>query len=215
MQLRVSETMSAFLEDGDEEAVRMVLREELAFRRAGCEPLLRSWSSSDLPAGRESGATMLVAFGGLQQRVGGGLGAGVPPHEFVTSCRRAGAKYVLFVRDAARAWYCRGLSTGAPGFAGVVAAVRAEVAVVKPARLVTIGSSMGGYAAVRAGIDLGAEIAIGFSPQVLRRLRGGRGAVTWRRRGGPWAEVTAVLPRLAGAPGPRGKSRRRPASHAV
>ena len=35
------------------------------------------------------------------------------------------------------------------------------------ARVITIGSSMGGYAAVRAGLALGAEVAVGFSPQVL------------------------------------------------
>ena len=63
MQAKVSAAMACFLEDQDTSRVRAVLREELAFRRAGCEPLLRSWSADE--AAVAVGSTMLVAFGGL------------------------------------------------------------------------------------------------------------------------------------------------------
>ena len=42
-----------------------------------------------------------------------------------------------------------------------------EIDAVAPAKVVTIGSSMGGYAAVRAGVALNADAALAFSPQVL------------------------------------------------
>lgn len=45
--------------------------------------------------------------------------------------------------------------------------VRAELLALRPARLVTIGASMGGYAAVRAGLALGASSVLAFGPQVF------------------------------------------------
>lgn len=117
---RLSLAMEGFLEDRDEDKVRRVLSEELAFRREGGDPLLRSWGADTPPAGE----TLVIAFGGLQQKLGGGVGTGMPPHEFVTSCRKAGASLSLFVRDAARSWYCRGVSTEAPTFDSLISALR-------------------------------------------------------------------------------------------
>ena len=52
-------------------------------------------------------------------------------------------------------------------FEEMVEVLRAEVATVRPHRLVLIGSSMGAYASLRAAIELNADVAVGFSPQVL------------------------------------------------
>ena len=49
----------------------------------------------------------------------------------------------------------------------MVATLRREIEHLQPSRVVTIGSSMGGYASVRAGIALNADVAVAFSPQVL------------------------------------------------
>ena len=62
-------------------------------------------------------------------------GGGLPPYEFVRSCRRAGAQFALFVRDPTRCWYCRGLGEGPPdlghgashSFEELVAVLRSEV----------------------------------------------------------------------------------------
>jgi len=105
----------------------------------------------------------------------------MPSHEFVASCRRAGIGRAVFVRDALRAWYLRGIgevdaadTAGgdcaigvSASFDGVVQRLALEVAALRPSRVVTIGSSMGGYAAVRAGLALNADAAVAFSPQVL------------------------------------------------
>ena len=45
--------------------------------------------------------------------------------------------------------------------------VRTELAVLKPTRVVTIGASMGAYAAIRAGLSLGAASILAFGPQVF------------------------------------------------
>ena len=149
-------------------AVRAVMRDAAAAhrRRAGAA-LARSWTPPLLrPA--TCGGTLVIAFAGADANLGGGIQGGVPSHEFVASCRRAGVQHAIFVRDAMRAWYVRGLGgSGGSTFDGALELLRAEVAAVRPARLVTMGSSMGGYAAARAGIALGADAAVAFSPQVL------------------------------------------------
>lgn len=183
------------MQAGDDGPLRRIISEEARLRRAQAAGLMRIYD--DVGGGSRGGAsrgaaegacdTMVIAFGGLQQRVGGGHGGGVPPYEFVRSCQRAGARHALFVRDPTRSWYLRGVSGddggasdvggvagarlraagGSWSFGGMVSALRAEVRRLRPRRVVTIGSSMGGYAAVRAGIELGVDLAIAFSPQVL------------------------------------------------
>ena len=136
--------------------------------------------SYDVGTSAAAGSTLVIAFGGLAGRLGGAGGvrvgdrhqeaghAGQPAHEFVAACRRAGVSHTLFCRDMQQAWYLRGTDDEPRGgFAAVIAALRKELDALRPARLVTLGASMGGYAAIRAGISLGAHVAIAFSPQVL------------------------------------------------
>ena len=88
-----------------------VLREEAAWRRSLGDAMMRSWQSPPKTP-RTQNATMIITFAGLQQRVGGGHGGGVAPHEFVKSCRKAGAEFALFARDQLRSWYLRGFRQG-------------------------------------------------------------------------------------------------------
>lgn len=148
--------------------------------------VVRSWS---VPC---AGETLLVAFAGADSALGGGPEGGLASHQFVRACEVAGVRHALFIRDALRSWYLRGLGSRPfgdggedeghvgddGGFAAVVTLLRREVAAVRPRRIVTIGSSMGGYAAVRAALELSSggagaggwdvpTTAIAFSPQVL------------------------------------------------
>ena len=70
--------------------------------------------------------------------------------------------------------------------------LRAELARVRPSRVVTIGASMGGYAAIRAGLALGAGAVLAFGPQVFINPSQ-RDAL-----GLPWMQYDAILRRLAG-----------------
>ena len=179
----VNSELHSFIRSGDEARFRHVLRTEVAHRRASGDGVMRSYEVG------AAGETLVIAFGGLQQHIGGGHGGGVAPYEFVRSCRRAGATHALFLRDATRSWYLRGVGgsrrqTGGDAcgdglddanapiedcstFDEMIGVLRAEVARIAPARVVTVGSSMGGYAAVRAGLALNAQLAVAFSPQVL------------------------------------------------
>lgn len=162
----IEDEVQNFMRTGDEARFLKVLRAEARHARAGMDVMLRSHDGEDASS---PATTMVLAFGGLQQQIGGGQAGGVPPFEFVRSCRKAGARHALFLRDPTRCWYCRGLGEGEGGhsFEAMVEVLRREVAAIRPSRLVTIGSSMGGYASVRAGLALNAHVAVSFSPQVL------------------------------------------------
>ena len=51
----------------------------------------------------------MIAFAGADAALGGGIQGGVPSHEFVRACRRAGVRRAIFVRDVLRAWYLQGV----------------------------------------------------------------------------------------------------------
>ena len=85
-------------------------------------------------------------------------------------CKKANLKYAVFVRDPTHCWFHRGLKAGVDpnsGFETVIDTLAAEVDLLKPRELVMMGASMGGYAAIRAGLQLKATSVIAFSPQVL------------------------------------------------
>merc|ERR1711965_966770 len=109
-------------------------------RRAGAA-LARSWTPPLLrPA--TCGGTLVIAFAGADANLGGGIQGGVPSHEFVASCRRAGVLHAIFVRDALRSWYLRGIGCeggeGGEGeggtFEDVVNLLAAEITALRPSR---------------------------------------------------------------------------------
>jgi len=169
------------------EDIRRVLRDSATRQRlrAG-SPLLRSWDDEDRerlvppqpPEQHEGGGTLLIAFSGADAALGGGANGGIPSHEFVRSCRKAGVQKAIFVRDVLKSWYLRGLGgAGGDCFDDIVTMLRAEIEAIMPSRVLTMGSSAGGYAAIRAAIALHADGAIAFAPQIaidpdLRRQRG-------------------------------------------
>ena len=177
----------------------------MATQDDGASWLYRSYEPSG--RGASTASTLIIAFGGLAGRLGGAGGTrqgdrhhevghtGVPAHEFVASCRRIGVAHALFCRDLRQAWYLRGTPEQPQGgWDAVLEALRLEIDLLRPERVVTLGSSMGtqppstppdranrrpdrrspwplalagGYAAIRSAVELGADTAIAFAPQVL------------------------------------------------
>ena len=105
--------------------------------------------------------TLVVAFGSL-----GGQ------HDFQAACRRTGVEHALFIRDVKQAWFLLGVDDiGERSFAATLSAVAAEMSALQPRRLVLLGTSMGGYAAVRTALELQQcdvdEISVlVFAPQI-------------------------------------------------
>jgi hypothetical protein len=109
------------------------------------------WMGRDEPS-----STLLIAFGGMDSAFG------MPPFEFLRVTGETRAKR-LFVRDLRGAWYHRGL-TGA-GLTEVRDFLEREIAACEAERVVMVGTSAGGYAALLFGTLLSASVVLSFSPQ--------------------------------------------------
>ena len=107
--------------------------------------------------------TMLVAFGGINSRIG------VTPYEFSSLTGRSGVKR-LYVRDLHQSWYHRGMPGHGDALMDVAAVISGVVARRRVERLVVVGTSAGGYAALVFGTLLGADVVLAFSPQTTLDL---------------------------------------------
>jgi hypothetical protein len=105
---------------------------------------------------------LAVAFGGIAMSVGG-----IPPFEFFRVLNEAGPAKKLLLRDRSQSWYHRGVDGLAGDIAGVEAAIRRIVEREQPRRLVMLGASAGGYAALLFGRLLGADEIHAFGPQTF------------------------------------------------
>jgi hypothetical protein len=111
---------------------------------------------------------LIIAFGGLAGVIGE-----IPPFEFMRILAPVDAK-TAFLRDEARSWYHRGVDEVGDDIDAVAEHLRSLAAQVE--RVVTIGVSAGGYAALLFAALISCE-AHAFSPQTfidpeLRRIHG-------------------------------------------
>lgn len=113
---------------------------------------------ADLEA--ESG-TLVVAFGGLA----GGLG--IPPFEFMAAIDSEFSVKRAFVRDRHALWYQRGVEGLGSNVGETAAGLRKLVHTADVGRVVFIGCSSGGYAALLFAALVGAHAVLAFSPQTL------------------------------------------------
>lgn len=105
---------------------------------------------------------LAVAFGGIAMSVGG-----IPPFEFFRVLNEAEPAKKLLLRDRSQSWYHRGVDGFADDIAGVEAAIRQIVEREQPRKLVMLGASAGGYAALLFGRLLGAAEIHAFGPQTF------------------------------------------------
>jgi hypothetical protein len=104
--------------------------------------------------------TLLIAFGGVAKKMGG-----TPPYEFKNLTENLRAQR-MFVKDPLQAWYQLGLPPKhGSNFAEASESLKLIVEASDINRLVTIGTSSGGYAAMAFGIELGADQVVAISPQ--------------------------------------------------
>ena len=162
----------ASMDAGDDMAkMKLLLSEECAARRSRLDGVAVSKSYSAEDEGSASKDVLMICFGGENDCFGGnGATEGVTHTAFLKLCKKANVKYAIFVRDATHCWYQRGLKAGIDpnqGFDSVIDELGKEIDLIKPREVVCMGSSMGGYAAIRAGLVLKASAIIAFSPQVL------------------------------------------------
>jgi len=115
----------------------------------------------------------------------GGIAAGIamPPFEFYRSANILDENKI-FIRDFAQCWYQDGL----PGISSDVYStshyLQRQIERIKPEKIVFVGNSMGGFAAILFATLIGKGEVIAFAPQtfispVLRLLHGD---IRWSRR---------------------------------
>lgn len=105
---------------------------------------------------------LVVVFGGLASSFGG-----TPPFEFLRVLNCAGPARKLFFRDDHQAWYHRGVRGVSNSIGGVEAEIRRVIGTMKPSKVVMLGSSAGGYAALLFGRRIGASEVHAFGPQTF------------------------------------------------
>ena len=148
---------------------------------------------------RPGASTLLVAFAGIGPR------DRPPTFSFLRAVGELHASAV-FVRDPHRAWYHHGV----PGLGGSIDAVAARLRRLADAanarRVITLGTSVGGYAAILFGRLIDADLAIAFAPPTFLgasmrfRTRNGRYLREWLalRRSRGFSRRHADLRRVLG-----------------
>ena len=101
---------------------------------------------------------LLIAFGGLFGSVA------VPVYEFAQFARSLSAKG-MFLRDPHRAWYFCGLPEAGEDLLSVEKVLEQHIERIQPRRVVAVGASAGGFAALHFGARLGFDEVHAFSPQ--------------------------------------------------
>lgn len=108
---------------------------------------------------------VLIAFGGLKKGIGR-----IAPFEFFNLTKNVAVKKI-YVRDLKQSWYHATL----PGIAdsphgtvdGVASHLRKLIKQQRPRKVVCVGNSAGGYAALLFGCLIGAHVVHAFAPQTF------------------------------------------------
>lgn len=124
------------------------------------EVALRDPASSTALLISPTASSLIIAFGGI----GGEMM--IPPFEFFKTMEGIDA-HRLFVRDRSRAWYQKGVDGFGESIADIAASCRAVATACGAQRVVCIGNSAGGFAALVVGSLLGADQIVAFAPQTF------------------------------------------------
>lgn len=126
---------------------------------------------------RESASDLYIFFGGIA------AGIAMPPFEFFNAAKILNENKI-FIRDFSQCWYHSGLPGISVDIDTTAKFLWQEVHSINPRKVVFIGNSMGGYAAILFACLTGLGDAIAFAPQtfispILRLRYGDR---RWKRQ---------------------------------
>lgn len=143
------------------EKLRMVM--QTALRVADLKrPVMTYHTNEEVAVARAPGSsTVMVVFAGLQDQM-----MGMPFPLFDRYLASLGVS-AIFLKDFQRLFYLGGIGSLAPDYEGTVACLREMVADLGATRVMTVGASAGGAAAIRYGVELGAETAISLAGRSL------------------------------------------------
>lgn len=132
--------------------------EPLEISGAEAQPIDFEDESKVLFCRRDSSARVLFVFTGSDKQMWLSV-------KLIHSVLRRFDWNIVYLRDPGkRVGYGSGLQQFGPGFAGTISAIRDFVATLGAQKVYCFGNSSGGYAALRYGLELGAEAVLTFSP---------------------------------------------------
>lgn len=126
--------------------------------KTGCADEVSSGPSPVEVVNKQASRT-LIAFGGMT------MGLSMPPKEFFKSFVDKDIN-IIFVKDFKQYWYQKGLLGITNDIESTVEYLK-EILPETTGKLITLGASAGGYAAIRFGVALNADRVLAFSPQTL------------------------------------------------
>lgn len=103
---------------------------------------------------------LLVSFGGINQ------GLGIPVFEFFNSLKLLGFDKI-FLRDFNQMWYQKGVDSNINDLLLLKEFIKHEINLKSYKKIVFLGNSMGGYAAILFGIMINVDEVISFAPQTF------------------------------------------------
>jgi len=159
-----------------------------------------------VPADRAGDAGWIVSFSGRRGDTHRIRTSAWGPFEFVKTLTGKNL-HRFYVRDSRNRWYQDGVEGLATGIDAAAAAIRNRLEATPFERIMTVGNSMGGYAAILYGILIGADKVVAFAPQsfIGRQMRAEHGDRRWHKDLGRILEADMpypdLLPLIAGTPG--------------
>jgi hypothetical protein len=139
--------------------------ELLASRRAEGLPDIRgslSAAQSSIEVRAPGSDTLVVGFALPEGTIGLSVNA---VHAMLSSKAVNG----LYLYDSRQIYHLAGTDRFGPGYAAMIAGIRAYAAQIGARRLITVGGSATGYTALRAGLDLDADGVLVFSAATMLR----------------------------------------------
>jgi len=130
---------------------------------------LERWITTDslkhavLPVLVERGqdeSALIIAFAGGAQKLG------MPIHDFFETTKTLGCSKIL-LRDRYKMFYHYGVDRKRCDWPSLVSYLKEETERLRPKKIICVGSSGGGYAAIIGGYFLGADFVHAFGPQTL------------------------------------------------
>jgi len=117
--------------------------------------------ASVLPIGKRMSTdsdVLILVFSGMATRLG------MPPAEFMRTFLNKKVN-IIFLKDFKQCWYQKGLLGLTQDVSETISYLRREIMNVSPKKIISLGTSSGGFASILFGVLLDIQEVLAFSPQ--------------------------------------------------
>lgn|SRR5262245_1181617 len=138
----------------------------------------------------EDNSVLIIAFTGFVHRLS------MRVYEFFDLTKATGYSRIL-LRDENRVWYHHGIDRERNDYPSLFRYLQSEIEKLHPQKVICLGTSAGGYAAIVAGHHLGADYVHAFAPHTLLEVSVASCLGRFRRSLFRWARLKLLFSRVA------------------